>query len=208
MAISVDPKNYNTYHARSYYDMVTSSTEMAKSDLTQAITLLGEDIQANPQNAPLFLIRAEMMEQMGDSAGALNEYESYLKTWPLNVTILQNEAKIYCSQKQWQKAIDAYTTIIDNFPERTQILYDRGRTYLQSGNLQKALDDLNNVIRSYPKEYSCFYLRAIVKNQIGDQAGYKNDLKTTVALLKELSTKKELTQEEQNILSSIQAQLR
>ena len=92
---------------------------MARNDLNQAITLLGEDIETNPQNAPLFLYRAEIMEQMGDSSGALNEYENYLKTWPLNVSVLQNKAKIYCSQKQWQKAIDSYTTIIDNFPEKT-----------------------------------------------------------------------------------------
>lgn len=206
-AISVESKNYNTYRARSYYYMITSSPDMARNDLNQAITLLGEDIETNPQNAPLFFIRAEIMEQMGDSVGALNEYESYLKSWPLNVSVLQNKAKIYCSQKQWQKAIDSYTTIIDNFPEKTQFLYDRSRAFEQLGNLQKALDDLNNVIRIYPKEYSCFYFRAIIKNQLGDQAGCNNDLKTTVVLLKELSTKRKLNQEEQNILSLIQKQL-
>jgi tetratricopeptide (TPR) repeat protein len=207
MAISVDPKNYNTYRARSYYDMITSSPDMARSDLTQAITLLGEDIGTNPQNAPLYFVRAEIMEQMGDSVGALNEYESYLKSWPLNFSILKNEAQIYLSQKQWQKAIDTYTTIIDNFPERTQFLYDRSRAYEQLGNLQKALDDINNAIRIYPKEYSCYYFRAIVKNQLGDLAGCNNDLKSTVALLNELSTKRKLNQEEQNILSLIQKQL-
>jgi hypothetical protein len=29
----------------------------------------------------------------------LNEYENYLKTWPLNVSVLQNKAKIYCIQR-------------------------------------------------------------------------------------------------------------
>jgi tetratricopeptide (TPR) repeat protein len=202
-AISVEPKNYATYRARSTYYMNTSFPDMAKNDLNQAITLLGEDIGKNPQNAPLFLYRAEIMEQTGNIQDALNEYENYLKTWPLNFSVLKNEAQIYCSQKQWQNAIDSYTTIIDNFPERTQILFDRSRAYEQSGNLQKALDDLNNVIRIYPKEYSCFYFRAIIKNQLGDQAGYNNDLKTTAVLLNELSTKRKLNQEEQNMLSSI-----
>ncbi len=205
-AISVEPENYLTYRARSYYYMITSFPDLARNDLNQAITLLGEDIGKNPQNAPLFLYRAEIMEQADNIQGALNEYENYSKTWPLNYSVLKNKAEIYCSQKQWQQAIDSYTTIIDNFPERTQILFDRSRAYEQSGNLQKALEDINNVIRIYPEEYSYFYSRAIIKNQLGDQAGYNNDLKTTAILLNELSTKRKLNQKEQNILSSIQKQ--
>ena len=205
-AISVEPKNYLTYRARSSYYRITSLPDMAKNDLNQAITLLGEDIEKNPQNAPLCLYCAEIMEQTGDIQGALNEYENYLETWPLNFSVLKNKAQIYYSQKQWQKAIDSYTTIIDNFPGRTQILFDRSRAYEQSGNLQKALDDLNNVIRIYPKEYSCYYSRAMIKNQLGDQDGYSNDLKTTAVLLNELSKKRKLNQAEQNTLSSIQKQ--
>lgn len=204
MAISVEPRNYSAYRARSYYYLITAFPDLARKDLDQAIELLGEDVQANPQNAPLIFHRAEIMEQTGDSVGALNEYENYLKSWPLNFSVLKNMSQIYWSQKQWQKAIDTYTTIIDNFPERTQYLYDRSRAYEQLGNLQKALDDLNNVIRIYPKEYSCYYFRAIIKDKLGDQAGYNKDLKTTADILNELSTKRKLNQEEQNTLLSIQ----
>ncbi len=205
-AISVEPKNYLTYRARSSYYMITSFPDMAKNDLNQAITLLGEAIEKNPQNALLFLYRAEIMEETGDIQGALYEYENYLETWPLNYSVLKNKTQIYYSQKQWQKAIDSYTTIIDNFPERTQFLINRSRAYEQSGNFQKALDDMNNVIRIYPKEYSYYYSRAIIKNQLGDQDGYNNDLKTTAVLLNELSMKRKLSQEEQNMFSSIQKQ--
>jgi len=205
-AISVEPGNYLTYLARSSYYMIASFPDMARNDLNQAITLLGEDIGKNPQNAPLFFFRAQILEQMGDIQGALNEYENYSKTWPLNYSVLENKARIYYSQKQWQQAVENYTTIIDNFPERTQSLIDRSRAYQQSGNFQEALDDLNNVIRIYPKEYSCYYSRAMIKNQLGDHEGCNNDLKTTALLLKELSMKRELSEAEKNILSSIQKQ--
>jgi tetratricopeptide (TPR) repeat protein len=206
MAISIEPKNYLTYRARSNYYMITSFPDMAMNDLNQAIILLGEDIEKNPQDAPLFLSRAEIMEQTEDIQGALNEYEYYSENWPPNLTVLLNKARIYYSQKQWQKAIDSYTTIIENFPERTRILFDRSLAFEQSGNLQKALDDLNNLIRIYPKEYSCYYSRARIKSQLGDQAASINDLNTTVVLLNELSTKRKLNQEEKEILSSIQKQ--
>jgi tetratricopeptide (TPR) repeat protein len=207
-AISVEPKNNNTYRARSSYYRITSLPDMAKNDLNQAITLLGEDIEKNPQNAPLSLYRADIMEQMGDIQGAQIEYENYLATWPPSFSVLINLAKIYYSQKLWQKAIDTYTTIIDNFPEGTQVFFDRARAYEQAGDLQKSLNDLNNVIRIYPKEYNCYYSRARIKNQMGDQDGYNNDLRTTAVLLNELSMQRKLSQAEQNTLSSIQKQLR
>ncbi len=207
MAISVEPGNYLTYQARSSYYSITSFPDMARNDLNQAMALLGDEIEKNPQNAPLYLSRAEIMEQTGDIQGALMEYENYPETLPLNYSVLNSKAQIYYTQQQWQKAIDSYTTIIENFPERTQILFNRSRAYEQSGNLQKALDDLNNVIGFYPKEYSCYYSRAMIKNQLGDLDGYNNDLKTTAAILNELGMIRELNQAEQNTLFSVQEQL-
>lgn len=64
MAISIEPKNYLTHHARSYYYLITSFPDMARSDLNQALKLLEEDIEDNPQNAPLIFNRAEIREQM------------------------------------------------------------------------------------------------------------------------------------------------
>ena len=203
-AISVEPGNYLTYLARSSYNMMTSFPELARKDLNQALTLLGEDIGKNPQNAPLFFIRAEILEKSGDIQGALNAYESYPATWPLNYSVLKNKAQIYYAQKQWQKAIDAYSTMVDNFPERTESLTGRSRAYMQSGNFQEALDDLNNIIRIYPEEYSYYYSRAMIKNQLGDREGSVTDLKTTALLLKELSMKRELDAEEKKIVSSIE----
>jgi len=207
-AISVESRNNSTYRARSYYYRITSLPDMAKNDLNQAITLLGEDIENNPQNASLFLYRADIMEQMGDIQGARIEYEDYLAAWPPSFSVLINLAKIYYSEKLWQNAIDTYTTIIDNFPEATQVFFDRARAFEQAGDLHKSLNDLNNVIRIYPEEYNCYYFRARIKNQMGDRDGYNNDLRTTAALLNELSKQRKLSQAEHNTLSSIQKQLR
>lgn len=202
-AISVEPNNYEVYSARSMYFMNTNTPDQAKADLDKAISLLSDDISANSQNAPLILKRATMMEQMGNIQGALTEYETYVKSWPVNFSALNSLARNYGAQKQWAKAIDAYNQIADNFPDRKQVLYDRGLAYAQSGNMPKALSDLNDAIRSNPKEYNYFFTRAKIKEQLGDKAGYNSDLKTTAALLSELKTKRQLNQEEQKLLSSI-----
>lgn len=202
-AISVNPGNYSSYLARGTYYSKTSSPDLARNDLNKAITILGNDIEKNPQDAPLLLYRAEIMDQMGNIQGALEEYENYLKAWPLNYSVLKNMAQDYCSLKQWQQAIDSYTAIIDNFPERKGILFDRSQAFQQSGNLQKALDDLNQLIHFGPNDYTYFYFRSRVKDQLGDRAGCDGDLKTTAILLKEQSTKRKLNQDELDLLSSI-----
>lgn len=202
-AILINPGNYFAYRERGTFYMKTSSPEMARNDLNHAIKLLGEDIQKNPQNAPLCFLRGEIMEQAGNIQDALNEYEKYLQTWPPNISVLKNKAEAHFSQKQWQKAIESYTMIIDNFPEETEIFFNRSRAYVQSGNLEKALEDLNTVIRFYPEEYRYYYVRSMIKKQLGDNAGSNNDLKTTAEFLKEIKTKRKLTRKEQDLLSSI-----
>jgi len=177
--------------------------ELDKRDQNQAIALISKDIRNNPQNAPLLLSRAEIMAEMGDLQGAQREYENYMKTWPAVYTTLTELGQYYVSQKQWQNAIASYTKIIDNFPKRKKYLYDRSLAYEQMGDLQKALEDLNQVITFYPKEYSCYYARARVNSKLGDREGFSRDIRTTSALLKEISQIRELNEKEQKIMSSI-----
>jgi tetratricopeptide (TPR) repeat protein len=202
-AVMAEPENYETCRARSKYYWIASMPEMEKRDQEQAIALISEDIRKNPQNAPLLLYRAEIMEEMGELQSAVREYENYMKTWPPVYTILTELGQYYVDQKQWQNAIASYTKIIDNFPERKKFLYDRSLVYEQTGDLQKALEDLNQVIAFYPKEYNCYYVRARINNKLGDHEGFSRDLRTTSAILKEISQTRDLTELEQKILSSI-----
>ena len=202
-AVMAEPENYQTYRARSKYYWIASMPEMDKRDQDQAIALISEDIRKNPQNAPLLLSRAEIMAEMGDLQGAQREYENYMKSWPPVYTVLTELGQYYVAQKQWQNAINSYTKIIDNFPGRKKYLYDRSLAYEQTGDLQKALEDLNQVIAFYPKEYTCYYARAIVNSKLGNHEGFSRDIRTTSALLKEISQIRALNEKEQKILSSI-----
>jgi len=203
-AISVDPGNYSSYRERALFFKNNSNPELARNDLDKAISLLKEAIEKNSQDATLILTHAEMMEQSGNSKGAINEYENYSNTWPVNYSVLKNKAQKYYSMKQWPQAIDTYTMIIVNFPEEVKIFFNRSLAYQASGDLQKALGDLNQAIRMDPNEYTYFYFRSRIKNQMGDQAGYNSDLKTTGLLLKEQSKKRKLDKIELDLLTQIQ----
>jgi tetratricopeptide (TPR) repeat protein len=203
-AISVDPNNYAGFRERGSFFRNNSSADLARIDYDKSISLLGEEIRKNPQNATLLIDRAEIMEQKGNIQGVLNEYENYLKIWPLNYSVLKKTGQIYSSMKRWQEAINAFTAIIDNFPEDAKMFLSRGLAFQRSGNLSEALNDFNKAVQLGPDEYASYYFRSGIRHQMGDNAGYKSDLKTSAALLNGQRTKRKLDKEEQDLLSLIQ----
>lgn len=203
-AVSVDPNNYAGFRERGSFFRNNSSPDLAHIEYAKAISLLDEEIKKNQQNAPLFVERAEIMEQNGNVQGALNEYESYLNIWPLNYSILKKTGQIYSSMKHWQEAINAYSAIIDNFTEESKIYLSRGLAFQQLRNLQAALNDFNKAVQIDPEGYAYYFFRSRIRSQLGDNAGFIRDLKTSAALLNKQMTKRRLDREEQDLLSLIQ----
>jgi tetratricopeptide (TPR) repeat protein len=206
-AISIDPNNYVGYRGRGAYYMNNSSPDLASKDFEKAISLLKEKITENPQDAPLLITRAEIMEQAGNRQNAFNEYENYLKNWPLNYSILKKTGQEYFALKQYQQALDAFTIIIDNFPEEASIFCTRGLAFQKLGILPKALNDLNHAILQDPSDYIYYYFRSTMKYQLGDKTGYKRDLKASSSVLYEQEKKRKLNEKEKEILSIIEKQL-
>jgi tetratricopeptide (TPR) repeat protein len=206
-AVSVDPENYVPYRERGLFFAHNSSPDLARKDFNRAIELLNEKIRNNPQDATSMTDRAEIMEQIGNTQGALDEYANYLKLWPLNYSILKKVGQIYYLSKQWPQAIKAYTEIIENFSEEPRILLSRSLAFQQSGNLSAALNDLDMAVQLEPGEYPYYYFRSGIRSQMGDQAGAESDLKTSGDLLKIQQSKRKLEKAESDLLSSIQKQL-
>lgn len=202
-AISVDPNNYQGYLARGGFLKNNSNSNLGNDDFNKAILLLGKEIEKNPQDAPLLIRRAEIMEQIGNTQGAFTEYENYLKTWPINYSALEKKALYLSFLKNWQQAIETYTTIINNFPDNATMLYNRSLTYQKSSNLLKALNDVNDAININPVNYTYFFHRAAIKYQLEDKVGCKGDLNTSSALLDEQQKKRKLSEKELEMLSII-----
>ncbi len=203
-AISVDPNNYKAYQERGLFLKNTSAADRGKSDFDKAILLMGDEIRKNPQDAPLVVHRAEIMEQIGKVQEAVNEYNNYLKGWPLSYTVMSKEALYLSLSRKWQEAINAYSTIIEDFPESATMYYNRSLTLQQSGNPAKAFDDINNAIRLDPAKYTYFFHRSRIRYQMGDRIGFKSDLKTCLSLLNEQRSKRKLDKKELDMMSTIQ----
>ncbi len=206
-AVQVDPKNYNGYRERAFFEKSCGNTESARKNLNKAIALLSNEIEQNPQDPSLQIQRAELTEQTGNPEKALQQYNDYLKNWPVNFSVLKNKAQIHQSRKEWPQAIDAYTTITDNFPDNAKAYFSRSLACQQSGNLSSAMEDLNTAIVLDSNEFTYFYFRGRIKKQLNDNKGYESDLKTSAVLLTRLKSKRELERIEQEMFAAIQKEL-
>lgn len=203
-AVLADPGDYAAFRERGSYFRNNSSPDLAQRDYAKAISLLDEGIRKNPQNAPLLIERAETIEHSGNFKGALTEYENYLKNWPLNYSILKKTGQIYSSMKKWQEAINSFSALIDNFPGEAKIYLSRGLALQQLRKQKEALLDFNKAVQLDPDGYANYYFRSGMRYQMGDNDGYKNDLKTSASLLNKQKTIRKLDKEELDLLSLIQ----
>jgi tetratricopeptide (TPR) repeat protein len=203
-AVSLDPNNYKCYHNRGMFLNTTSAFDRGRSDFEKTILLLGDEIRKNPQDAPLFVKRAEIMEQTGNLQSAYVEYENYLKIWPVNYSVLEKEAIYFGSLKKWQEAAGIYSTIILNFPDDAAMFYNRSLIYMQYNNLPDALADVNNAIRIDPAKYMYFLHRSRIKYLLGDNAGFKSDVRASSTLFNKQLGNRKPNAREQEILSTIQ----
>jgi tetratricopeptide (TPR) repeat protein len=206
-AVTVDPENYDAFRERGSYYLSISSSSLAKKDYEKAILLLENVIKANPQNAPLLVSKAEIMEQDGNIQGALNEYDNYLRNWPLNYSVLNKEGKLFIALKQYPRAIEAYSLIIENFPEDSKAFSSRGLAFQQSGNHAQAINDFDKAISLNPEEYASLFFRARSKYSTGDVIGYRNDLRSAESVLNRQMSVRKLAPAEQGLLENIRKML-
>lgn len=176
---------------------------MAAADFKTALDLVNKEIAQNPQDARLFIARAEIYELAGNNQARLAEYENYMKQWPPNYTILEKLAQERFSSKQYPLAIESFTLLIDNFPGDANALFHRGVAFLETGKFQDALGDFNNAIRFGPGNYLYYYMRADLKERMHDQPGFISDLEQAYALLKDKQRKTQLNKQEQEVYNYI-----
>ena len=94
--------------------------------------------------------------------------------------------------------------LLTTFLKRQKYILSRGLCFQQLRNLREALNDINKAVELDPEGYAYYYFRSGLRNQMGDNAGYKSDLKTSAVLLNDKRLKGNLTKKRKICLSFIQ----
>jgi len=208
MAVAQNPSSFEVYLKRGFFFKENGQKDLAIIDFKNAIVLLTEYMGKNPENVTLLSFRPEILEQIGDFDGALQDYIKYLTLMPLNYKALKQKARIEFSQKYWQKSIDSYTLLIKNFPAEADFFTKRSIANMQLGNRSQALDDLKRAQNLSPNDYSILYNLANLKITLGDKLGAKKDLGKITTLLVEIKKKRSLDDAESKLQTLISEQLK
>jgi hypothetical protein len=132
---------------------------------------------------------ANIPEFLPVNASVLNKMEDDFSNHAMYYTRLAGtsvyERKYLDALKYVETALNADSTYLDAYIERISIR-------LILGNIGST-DDLRD------RKIA----RARINSELGDREGFSRDMRTTYAILKEISQTRDLNQEEQNILSSI-----
>lgn len=113
----------------------------AKSSLSdQTINDLGAKIAADPQNADLYITRAEFREN-SDPRDALVDYGRAINVRPSDANAYQRRGELYSQLQQYYAAIEDFSKVIELAPGNIKTLLARGRLYLLKNDSKLAYAD-------------------------------------------------------------------
>lgn len=160
------------------------SAYVSCNDLERAEASYNQAVQLSPEDARLYLERANVYIQMGqyekahqDCIQAIGMQDGFLSGYELL-------GDLYLAQKQYDQAIANYTVAL--LEEADYIGYlNRGSCYLETGEYEEAEADFTAAILLAPQEAAGYAKRGEVREFLSDEEGAQKDYKTAKRILEE-----------------------
>ncbi|MBQ6386904.1 MAG: tetratricopeptide repeat protein [Lachnospiraceae bacterium] len=138
-----DPSDLARFYLRlgSLY-ILTEEYEKAVTELSMAIKL-------NPKESQAYMLRAQMYEELGESARAADDVRAYEKIEGEDPAILTSLGSVYENAAEYDSAIECYTIGIETESAFTPHLYvDRARCHMlkEDRDLEAAMKDLEKYL--------------------------------------------------------------
>jgi tetratricopeptide (TPR) repeat protein len=181
-AIALDPNNASAYSRRGAIRLALNATDYqaALADYNKAIAL-------DPNFAPAYINRANLKQhRFKDYVGALADSSRAIELDP-------KLYKAYATRANVKENIQDYAGALADFDRAIEIDNKAASLYGMRGRLKSyrfkdyagALTDLNRAIQLDPKDAFAHKQRALVRNNLGDSAGYIADLKMAIQLYRQ-----------------------
>lgn len=147
-AIELDPDNREYLLERA---AATDDAELALRDVNKVLAV-------NPNDAEVYIRRAEAYHNGGESELALADFNRAIALDPKNPTFYCDRAFFYMIEGDREKELDDYNKAIEIDPYHKDALLSRSSIYQQKGDYSNALKDLNLIIEKYPEKATSYHL--------------------------------------------------
>jgi len=148
-------------------DMIRQGVELRKQGkYEEAIQIFTEAIKVNPQNAVLYLQRADTYRMAKKSDLAISDYSQALSMSPKVPGAYYARGLAYGGKGSYNEAIQDFSQVIAMQPRAYNAYFFRGMTYLHKNQIEDAVNDFNQAIKLKPDDYKSYYYKGIAAEKL------------------------------------------
>ena len=142
-----------------------------KEDILQSrpFGLITDSIRHFPQQATLYLERAQLLSQNNLHELALEDYKKAWELKPEERTAIQYASNLSITNKL-NEELSFLQTCIEKFPENREIKRILSEVYVQSGKSSEAISLYDNMLKNNPADFEAWYEKGILYAELKDTA--------------------------------------
>ncbi len=194
----------NEGEARAHY--ISACAGKQKKDYFSAIAALTIALQLQPDYSSATLLRAQILNDMGQYAEALNDVDALLKAKQFTEEVILLKAELECRKGNYEKANAAYDAVLEINPFCREVSLGRAAVLEAQGLHAEAIDLLSAAIEEYPNCGELYLRRGAIRLGLNDKEGAAADMK--LALEVDASCATEFNGEYQSMENRVSEQLR
>lgn len=156
---------------------------MARGDATRGETDQTEALRLNPQLTAAHQLRAEARRRLGNHAGAIEDFDAFLRTAPEDGGALAGRGASRLAMQDHRGALADLDAALRVAPATPFAHHHRGLARAALGNLDGAQADQGEALRLFPNYAAAFLARGQVRTRLTDQAGAIEDFTAALRLV-------------------------
>lgn len=134
------------------------ATVVAHEGIHEQIVAVTQQIQAEPRNAQLYLMRGELHRLHRDWAAASADFDQAVKLDPQLRAIEFSRGRLWLDAEQPQQSVAAFTRFLTEHPTHAEAFILRARAHTQLKAYAKAASDYDRAITLAPRAKPDYYL--------------------------------------------------
>lgn len=169
-----------------------------KREYTEALINLNKAIEADPNYARAYYVRANIKDAFDDRHGAMKDYNLALEKNPKFADAFFARGNVKMKLQDYYGAIHDYSSAININENYIEAYFNRGKAKQYLLAYEDAINDCSKIIQIHPKNFDAYYMRGILRINFGDikngcldlsKAGELGDLKAYEAIREKCNQK-------------------
>lgn len=141
-----------------------------------------EILVLNPNSAEADMLAGEALDEMGDNAGALEQFRAAERANPKEPDVHFGIGYLLWTQKQYAEAVKEFQAELANDPQHSECRAYLGDAYLQMNDYAKAQGELEKAVVSDPKLEMIYLDLGIIYAQDGRNEAALRELRKAIEL--------------------------